>query len=172
METFWKLTHKSGKARVFSFTWMEPWWTATFRATSSSRDVSSIHLETKSPAPSKIRKHLLMVNSSLALSRIKEILKMARFAARAPLLGAKTIFSLSLQVQVRTEHSFRADSRWDKIQLLSRLSREFSTCHFLPQILNPPVSFSKKAKKTLSQYLRFRSRFKKKLKRSLYCRKN
>ena len=151
---------------------MEPWWTATFRATSSSRDVWSIHLETKSPAHSKIRKYLAMVNSSLALSRIQEILKMARFAARAPLFGPKTIFSLSLPVQLRTEHSFRADSRWNKIQLLSSLSREFSTCHFLPQILNHQVNSPKKAKKTLSRRLQFRWRFKKKLKRSLNCPKN
>lgn len=151
---------------------MEPYWTATFRATSSSRDVWSIHLETKSPAPSKIRKHLAVVNSNLALSRIKEILKMAIFAARAPLLGPKTIFSLSFKVQVRTEHSFRADSKWNKVQLLSRLSREFSTCHFLPQILNHQVSSPKRPKKTLSRRLQFRWRFKKKLKRSLNCRKN
>ncbi len=151
---------------------MEPWWTATFRATSSSRDVWSIHLETKSQAHSKIRKHLALVNSSPALSNIKEILKMARFAARAPLLGPKTIFSLSFKVQLRTEHSFRADSRWNKIQLLYCLSREFSTCHFLPQILNHQVNSPKKPKKTLSRRPRFRWRFKKKLKRSLNCRRN
>ena len=151
---------------------MEPWWTATFRATSSSRDVWSIHLETKSLAHSKIRKHLAIVNSSLALSCIQEILKMARFAARAPFFGPKTIFSLSLPVQLRTEHSSRADSRWNKIQLLSCLSREFSTCHFLPQILNHQVRSPKKPKKTLSRRPRFRWRFKKKLKRRLNCRKN
>ena len=151
---------------------MEPWWTATFRATSSSRDVWSIHLETKSLAHSKIRKYLAVVNSSLALSCIQEILKMARFAARAPFFGPKTIFSLSLPVQLRTEHSSRADSRWNKIQLLSCLSREFSTCHFLPQILNHQVRSPKKPKKTLSRRPRFRWRFKKKLKQSLNCRKN
>jgi len=68
-------------------------------------------LETKYLVPSKIRKHLAVVNSSLALSRIKEILKMERFAARATSLGAKTIFSLSFKAQFRTEHSFRADSK-------------------------------------------------------------
>ena len=151
---------------------MEPWWTAGFLATSSSRDVWSIHLETKSPAHSKIRNYLALVNSSLALSRIREILKMARFAARAPLFGLKAIFSLSLQVQVRIEPSSRADSRWNKIQLLSSLSREFSTCHFLPQILNHQVSSPKKVKKTLSRRPRFRWRFKKKLKRSLNWRRN
>lgn len=151
---------------------MELWWTATFRATSSSRDVWSIRLEIKSPAHSKIRNYLALVNSSLALSHIQEILKMARFAARAPLFGSKTSFSLSLPVQLRTEHSFRADSRWNKVQLLSRLSREFSTCHFLPQILNHQVNSPRKLKKTLSQRPRFRWKFKKKLKRSLNCRKN
>jgi len=97
---------------------------------------------------------------------------MAIFAARATFFGLKTIFSSSFQVQLKTEHSFRADSKWDKVLLLSRLSREFSTYHFLPQILNPPVSSPKRAKKTLSWRPRSRWKFKKKLKQSLNCRKN